>query len=349
MSIMTIIYFVLILSAIIIIHELGHLITAKHFNVYCNEFSIGMGPVIYKRQFKETQFSIRALPIGGFVSMAGEEGVEDENIPFERTIKGIKVWKQIVVMAAGAFMNIMLAWIIFIGITMVQGQVNLPPEPVLAVVEEGSPAADAGFQVGDRIIEMSADGKTLQPDNYNEITEQLQYYPQETTFQVQRGEEKITIVMTPQYIKDDNMYYLEGIKVKRNVKELTLVESFEYGTKQMVSSAQSIFTALGKLVQGVGLQNLSGPVGIFKATAEITQAGWISSLTWLGLLSINIGIFNLLPLPVLDGGRIFILLLEKITGRKMSEKMETGIMMAGVAMLILIMVFATWQDILRLF
>lgn len=348
MNFMSIIYFILILSALIIVHELGHLITAKRFGVYCSEFSIGMGPAIYKHQFKETAFAIRLLPIGGFVAMAGEEGVDDEAIPFERTIKGIKVWKQVVVMAAGAVMNILLAWIIFIGITMYQGAVALPPEPVINGTTAGSPAEIAGFQANDRIIEVSSHDITFVPENMNEITEHIQYYPEATKFKVQRGEEIIELTLTPTYLKDDNRYFI-GIEYSRNIKQIGVMEAFSYGTQQLLESSTSIFRALGKLLQGVGLNNLSGPVGIYKITADTIQYGWISILSLIALLSVNLGIMNLLPLPVLDGGRIFITMMEKISGRKLGEKAEYIITMAGVMLLVGIMVFATWQDIMRLF
>lgn len=347
-NMLSVIYFILILSALIVIHELGHLITAKRFGVYCSEFSIGMGPAIYKHQFKETAFSIRLLPIGGFVAMAGEEGVEDEHVPFERTIKGINVWKQVVIMAAGAVMNILLAWALFIGLTMYQGSVALPPEPVINGTMEGSPAKAAGFQAGDRIIEVTSHGISFVPENMNEITEHIQYYPEETTFKVQRGAEVLDLVMTPSYIKEENRYLI-GIEYSRNIKEIGVLEAFGYGTQQLIESSTSIFRALGNIIRGIGLNNLSGPVGIYKITADTIQYGWMSVLALIALLSVNLGIMNLLPLPVLDGGRIFITLLEKISGRKLGEKAEYIITMAGVVLLVGIMVFATWQDITRLF
>ncbi len=346
--ILSIIAFIFILSVIVIIHELGHLLTAKYFGVYCEEFAIGMGPTLYKRKGKETTFAIRALPIGGFVSMAGEQGVECENIPHERTINGIKAWQKIVVMAAGSFMNIMLAWALFIGVIMMQGRVSLPPEPIVANVVEGSPAAKAGFQANDRIVEVSSQSITLEPKNFNEISEHIQYYPVETNFKVERNGEVKNLTLTPEYIKDENRYYL-GINLSPNIKEISFLESFQYGTQELVNGMKSIGTALSKLVQGIGLQNLSGPVGIFKITSDVAKTGFVSILSLIALLSLNIGIFNLLPLPVLDGGRIFITLIEKVSGRTLSGKAEGILMGAGVLFLIGIMVLATWQDIVRLF
>lgn len=346
---MTIIYFILILSVIIIIHELGHLMTAKHFNVYCEEFSIGMGPAIFKKKFKETTFAIRALPLGGFVSMAGEEGIDDESIPFERTIKGISWWKQIVVMAAGAIMNVLLAWVLFIGVTMAQGRVVVPAEPVVQGFTEHSAAQDAGFEIGDRITKITSGSETTIPSTFDDVTEHLGYFPStEATFTIQRGEKTLEIKLTPRYNESEDRY-LAGFSTKAGIKEITVLESVKYGTEKMVDGSQTIFRALSKLVRGIGLENLSGPVGIYQITAQTTQNGILPALSLIALLSLNIGIFNLIPLPVLDGGRIFIILIEKISGRKLGEKVETAIMMVGVVLLIGLMVFATFQDIGRLF
>lgn len=346
---MTIIYFILILSVIIIIHELGHLATAKYFHVYCEEFSIGMGPAIFKKKFKETTFAIRALPIGGFVAMAGEEGIDDESIPFERTIKGIAWWKQIIVMAAGAIMNILLAWVIFVGVTMAQGKVIVPAEPVVQGFTENSAAQEAGILAGDRILSVNSGGETIHPDTFDDVIEHMGYFPEsDTTFVVERNGEELTFVLTPRYNEAEDRY-LAGFTTKSAIKDITALEAVKYGSEKMIDGSLTIVRALGKLVQGIGLQNLSGPVGIYKLTEQTTQIGMTSTLSLIALLSLNIGIFNLIPLPVLDGGRIFIILLEKISGRKISEKLETAIMSIGVLLLIGLMVFATWQDILRLF
>lgn len=346
---MSIIYFILILSVIIIIHELGHLMTAKYFHVYCQEFSIGMGPTIYKRQGKETAFSVRALPLGGFVSMAGEEGVDDESIPFERTLKGIAWWKQVIIMAAGAIMNVLLAWLLFIVVTMVQGRVVLPSEPVVAGFTSGSAAEAAGFEIGDRITKITSGSEVTTVETFDDITEHISYFPkEEAVFSIVRDGREMEIKLTPKYNESEDRY-LAGFQSNLNVKEISILESFQYGTERMIDGSTAIFRSLSKLIRGIGLENLSGPVGIFQITAETTQNGLLPAISLIALLSLNIGIFNLLPLPVLDGGRIFITLIEKISGRKLSERAEMVIMMIGVVLLVALMVFATWQDIMRLF
>lgn len=352
-TILNLIIFVLILSVIVIVHELGHLIAAKRFGVYCKEFSIGMGPLIWQKKGKETAWSIRALPIGGFVAMVGEgddeEGDEALDIPFERTLNGIKKWKQIVVMAAGAIMNILLAWAIFIGITAYQGAVAEPSKPIVQQVVENSIAAKNGFQTGDEIIRMQSGKESSVPSESMDIIEFLQYYPGETVFTVLRNQEEVTITLTPE-MDETNHTYKIGIGFKPGeVRSLNFLESIPVGTEKMVDSVASIMGALGKLIQGVGLQNLSGPVGIYQVTSQIAQEGFLSILALIGLLSVNIGIVNLLPIPIMDGGRIFIILIETMIGRKLSEKVQSAVMMIGVLIVVGIMVFATWNDLVRLF
>ena len=151
--------FIIMLSVIVILHELGHFLVAKHFGVYCKEFSIGMGPCLYQKQGKETAFSIRAIPFGGYVMMAGEEdGSQSEedswlkDIPENRRLNGIEKWKQVCIMIAGIVMNILLAWIIYMGVALAQGYVVEEAKPVVYVVEENSVAQKAGLEKDDRII-----------------------------------------------------------------------------------------------------------------------------------------------------------------------------------------------------
>lgn len=354
-TIITLVYLILVLSIIIIIHEVGHLLAAKKFNVYCKEFSIGMGPKLYMKKFGETSYSLRALPIGGAVAMAGEiieDGDKDENddldIPFERTINGIAKWKQIIVMFAGPFMNIILAWGIFIGISAYQGAVVVPSEPIVDQVSEGSVAQEAGFISGDKIIKMEVNGEVSEPKTFDEVVEFIQYYKGETNFSVERDNKVVELKCTPKF-NEESKAYMIGVGAKSNIKEITIMESFKYGTEQLVDSSTMIFRSLANLVRGVGLDNLSGPIGIFQATDTMAQQGIVSFIAFIGLLSINVGIFNLLPIPILDGGRILILLLEGITRRKFSEKILNGIMMFGLFAIVGIMVFATWNDIIRLF
>ncbi len=344
------IVFVLLLSVIVIVHEFGHFITAKKFGVYCSEFSIGMGPVLYQRKFGETAFSIRLLPIGGYVAMAGEEGNDIVDVPYERTINGIKAWKQIVVMAAGAFMNVVLAWVLFVGVVMARGTVAGPYLPVVSTVIEKSPAATVGLQVGDEIVKVTLnDGTTFVPETFDEIVEKTQKDPSaRVIYTIKRGEAVSDYVITPVLNEETGAYQI-GIGASPSIIELKWYEAFKYGTQDMIGMGASIFDALKNLVRGIGLQDMSGPVGIFQATSQITQSGFSTLMRWMGFLSLNVGIFNLMPLPILDGGRILIVALERLIGKKMSERMQTIVMMAGAILVFGLMIYVTFNDIFRLF
>lgn len=348
-----IICFIIILSVIIIVHELGHLIAAKRFNVYCKEFSIGMGPILWQRQKGETAWSIRALPIGGYVAMAGEDGVDEDeelSIPYERTINGAKKWKQIIILAAGAFMNIMLAWLLFIGITAYQGEVSVDGPPVVASVLHDKPAQIAGIQPKDRITKMASGKDVVYPKNWMDVSEFLMYHHGTMQIQVQRDKKDVNLKLTPYEDRKSGQYML-GVQQDPSsytTKKITLLEAIPYGTQKMVTSVSTIFDALGNLVHGVGLQNLSGPVGIFNVTSQVAKEGWLSIIALIALLSVNVGIFNLLPIPILDGGRILIVLIEALIGRRLNERLQNAIMMAGLIVIIGVMVFATWNDITRL-
>ena len=344
--------FVLMLGIIVFIHELGHFACAKHYGVYCGEFSIGMGPVLFKRQRGETQYSIRAFPIGGFVSMAGEEDdtKKDAHVPFERTIHGIKPHQQIVVMLAGIVMNFLLAFIIFVGISMYQGAIVESGLPSIESVSEEGAAIDAGFKANDYILDMTGvdDNKKRVVKSINDIVEIINLYPQSYVYSVERGEEIISIEAEARFSEESSIYLL-GITSQNVIKEIEWYESFGYGVDQVVESSTLIFKTIGTLVQGENLDKLSGPVGIYQMAGDALSAGWITYLSLLAILSINLGVFNALPLPVLDGGRSVIVLIETASGRKINEKILTAIMGVSMLMLLALMFYASWNDILRLF
>jgi len=350
--IIQIVYFIFLLGIIVLIHELGHFISAKRFGVYCGEFSIGMGPVLFKKQVKETQYSIRLLPIGGFVSMAGEEDdtKKDENIPFERTINGIKTYKKIIIMSAGIVMNIVLAWVIFVGLNIASGERALPLAPQFAIVQEGTIAEDAGFEEGD-IIESIAfeDGSIEKIDTFDDIVTAINYNPGKAVFQVNRNGEKLDISLTPVYDKAAEVYRIGVAAPAPEFEDISILEAFQYGTNDLIESSTSLFDSLGRIFRGKNLDQLSGPVGIFKVSAQAAQSGFSTYLRLLAILSINIGVMNALPLPVLDGGRVLITIIEKIMGRKLNEKVMGILMWGGVLALVFLMVFATFNDVLKLF
>ena len=346
---MAILYFIILLSVIIIVHELGHLIAAKCFNVYCGEFSIGMGPKLWAVKGKETTFTLRALPIGGYVAMAGEEGSVFEGVPHERTIKGVSHWKQIVIMLAGVVMNFVLAWLIFSAIILINGGYNLPPAPVVDGVVENSPAEAAGFETGDVIKKVEfADGTVVRPDNFYEILTYSTGNTESMTYTVERNGETLEISVAPVYDEQQQSWMI-GIRIPSSTHvEATLLNCGFYGGQYMMQTSRELVRAVGRLIRGIGFEDLSGPVGIYQVTQQQASLGLQNYILLIALLSLNVGVFNLLPLPILDGGRILLTLVEMIMGRPLNKKLEAGITAVGVAMVLTLMVFVTWQDLMRL-
>lgn len=346
-----IIAFVVMLSVIVTVHELGHFITAKKFGVFCGEFSIGMGPVIYKHQGKETQFSIRALPIGGFVSMAGEDDdtKKDIEVPFERTINGITPGRKIIVMLAGIFMNIVLAWVIFVFIFMYTGTAVDASSATLGSINKDGVAEKAGFKEGDTILSITKEnGKVITIDSNNDLRTEINLDPQTFIFTVKRGDETLNIEATPEFNEEERAYML-GVSTKVGVKKIAWYEAFQYGTEKTIDNSTLIFRSLCSLLQGKNLNQLSGPVGIFDVTKKAFNDDILTYIQLFAIFSLNIGIFNAIPIPILDGGRALITVLEKIIGRPINQKVFEIIMYAGMFALIALMVYATWNDILRLF
>jgi regulator of sigma E protease len=355
MNFMNIIYFLILLSLIIVIHELGHFIAAKKFGVYCYEFSFGMGPVIWKHKGKETQFSIRALPIGGFVAMAGEqdgdEAYPDVVVPAGRRLTEKKPWQKIIIMLAGVFNNFVLAYLIFSFVILGGGTFSQSPKAVVDQVTENSPAEAAGFQSGDVIKKIvKEDGSSVEPDNYIDMQAFSSNYSGTETYTVERNGEEVILTVTPQY-NEETQSYLIGISApETETINVNLANCWYYGGYEMKMITKLMFTTLaGLFLHGSGLNQMSGPVGIYQAAGESAAMGFSAFMFLVAELSLNVGIFNLLPLPVLDGGQVIITIIEWIAHRSLNEKVKMGIMIACWVLLLGLMVFVTWNDILRLF
>lgn len=347
---MTIVYFIIILGVIVFVHELGHLLVAKAFNVYCKEFSLGFGPAIKSIKKSETTYSLRAIPLGGFVAMAGESNVDDEDIEFERTLKGIHPFKRILIMLAGIFANLVLAFVIFVSIFAMVRQVNLAPAPIVGGIIENSAAEASGILTNDRIVKVSfGDGQSIEPKDFYEIINLTQMVSDSMVFTVERDNELIDITITPQYDEAEGRYLLGMYLPAPEVKKISFLESFYYGGKTLFESIMGVFAAIGFLLKGIGLQNVSGPLGIYEITAQQAQAGVQALVVLTAVLSINIGIFNLLPLPILDGGRVLITLIEWVIGRPINEKVENALMIVSSMLIFGLIILITIVDIGKLF
>lgn len=347
------------LSFITIVHELGHLVVAKCFGVYCKEFAIGMGPKLWSKKGKETVYSIRAILIGGFVSMAGETDDQDPdiealNIPKERTLKNIAKWKQMLVMFAGIFMNLLTAVLIYSLIILNIGQYTIANKPIIESIKEDYPAYSSGLLPGDIIEEAElSNGVSIKPASYAELTTFLTtYYEGEGswTLTVNRDGKTLKYEVTPKYYPEEERYII-GIAFSNaatEVVEINILNCFKYGFLYTIEMIKMIFISLGSLIRGIGLENMSGPVGVYKVVQESITYGFDYYIELLALISVNVGIFNAIPIPAFDGGRALILLVEVIIGRNLSNKVENAILTASWVLIITLMVFVTYNDIIKL-
>ena len=351
---MTILLFLLLLSVIITIHEAGHLAAAKMLGVYCYEFSFGMGPLLWKKKGKETQYSIRAIPMGGYVSMAGEPDGDalypDVVVPEDRRLINKKTWQKIVIMLAGVTMNFLLAWTIFSMVILASGQfVKSAPAEVIAGTP-GSPAARAGFQEGDVVKKIiRADGSSATIKTFLDMQLFNVDNSEEETYIVDRGGQEVTLKVTPEYNEEMETYLIGITGSSGELVKVNALSCWKYGAEEMGIITKTMLRTIRGLFAGRGLNQLSGPVGIYQATETYASMGFASYMLLVGQLSLNVGIFNLLPLPILDGGQVVIAVCEGITRRKFNERIKTGIMAVCWVLIIGLMLFVTWNDISKLF
>lgn len=330
---MTIIYAIIIFCVLIFVHEFGHFIAAKACGVKVNEFAIGMGPAFFKRQKGETQYSLRIFPIGGFCAMEGE----DEDSEDERAFNNKPAWQRACVLAAGPLMNVVTAMLLLIIIATWSGQ----PTTTVNQVLDDSPAYEAGIQAGDTIV--SVDGKEIKEWN-DLLTAVGQTSADTVSMEILRDGKTMTIESRVEYDKEAQRNKV-GIApaVTHNVIKGTV-----NGVKNTGSMTVMMYDILKKLVTGeVSVKELSGPVGIVYAVNDSAKAGVIYVIYLSALLSLNLAVMNLLPLPALDGGRLLFLVIRKITGRHMTDEMEGKIHFVGIMLLLLLMVYVTWNDIVR--
>lgn len=353
-----ILLFILMISAITIVHELGHLLVAKFFGVYCKEFSIGMGPKLFSKKFKETEYSVRALLIGGFVSMVGEQeddpDIKELNIPSERTLKGIAKWKQMLVMFAGIFMNFITAFIIYSLLMLNIGTYAIANKPIIESISKDMPAYSSGLKEGDVILNAKLEnGMSISPETYSELTTfLLSYYDGDGawTLTVDRNGENKQFKITPQYYEEEQRYII-GItfsNVATKVVDINIFNCFKYGFLYMTNIIKMTFISLISIFKGIGLKNMSGPVGIYQVVEQSIDYGFDYYIELMALLSVNVAMLNAMPIPAFDGGRVFLLLIEVIIRRPLPKKFETIALTASWVLILSLIVFVSYNDIIKL-
>lgn len=335
-----------IFGFLIFIHEFGHYLAARIFGVTIREAAIGMGPKLFSYRSKKTgiQYSLRALPIGGFVSMVGEDEESDDENAFHRKPVG----QRIIITAAGAFMNLAVG--ILVMSLLVATQAVLPSNVIGAFIEheDGTPnyAQAAGLQVGDEIVEIQGTRVHIANETVYEIMRRG-IDPLDIT--IIRGGEKITLedVVFPTIV--DNGVRYGNVDFKVNPEEKTPATVFKHAVFRSTSTIKMIWESLYDLVRGrYGVESVSGPVGVTKALGEAAESG-MSDLVYLAVvISMNLGVMNLLPLPALDGGRLLFQLIEVVRRKPVRPEIEGYVHFAGMVLLMILMVVVAVKDIFTL-
>lgn len=326
---------IFVFGLLITSHELGHFITAKLANINVLEFSIGMGPKLLGFKKGETKYSLRILPIGGYVKMLGEDG--ESNDP--RAFCNQSPWVRLIVIVAGAFMNFIIAIILFAIIAMNTGIIK----PIISKVEVGRPAYQAGLRENDKIVMVNNTKVKTWEDFVVAIAEQKN---NPINISVERDSKIETFKVTPVYDSENGKYI---IGVYPTLIKANIFTSISEGFNKTVFSIKQMGYFLTRALKGkISSDDVGGPVAIVKMSGEAARYGMLSLLSFAAFLSINLGVLNLIPFPALDGGWVIILLIEGITGKKIDENKIGLINLIGFTILMLFAIFITYKDILKL-
>lgn len=376
----TLIVFILVLGVLIFVHELGHFLSAKKLGVGVEEFGFGYPPRIFgikvnkKATGKKWQFfwgdkikkednlenedsmiySLNLLPLGGFVKIIGENGQEDDN---PKNFSNQAAWKRVIVLSAGVIMNFILA-IVLLSIGFYFGlpqtiEPNTPSDKVsnrnVVVVEvlPNSPAEEQGIKINDVIV--SINGQAV--SNSDEIFEKIKVNS-ELTLGIERNKQKQDIKLTPRVLPDRAEPLIGVAMVDTGIVRYGFFGSIWQGLRATyilsIRVLEALYSLLANIItQGKLSADLSGPIGVAVITGQVAQMGFIYLLQFAAILSINLGIINIVPFPALDGGRLLFILIEKIRRKKMNQKIENILHNSGFILLMILVVFITYRDVMR--
>ena len=347
----TLILFLLILGLIVFIHEFGHFIFAKKAGIHVYEFSLGFGPKLFSfhRKNDETEYMVKLIPLGGYVALAGEtiddeDTKEEDKVPESKKLYNKSFLRQFSVMVAGVFNNFLLGIFLLFIIGLIYGSTFTSNK--LDKLDQSLPLYQAGARDGDRVVKI--DGKSIK--DFEDIQTRIAIAGEGSTLKVtvenEEGKQN-TYKIKPKYDKEDKAYYY-GISIKVE-KETGVLAAVKYAFTKFISIYKSLIIIIISLFTGkLGLNSLSGPVGIY-GVVDVAKSSMYSLLYLTAYLSINVGFMNILPFPAFDGGRAFLLIIEKITKKKVPLKVETIINNIGFMLLMGLMIFITIKDVLKLF
>ena len=352
---MIILFVIIGLSVLILVHEAGHFFMSKIFGVKVEEFGFGFPPRLFGKKKGETVYSLNALPLGGFVKIYGEDESTVSHEP-ERSFAHQKIWKRSVILLAGIFMNIILAWLFF----SVALMIGAPHHLALTDVADNSPAAMSGLKQGDIIakIQYGTDILTdpISSDSFTSFTKK--YVGEKLDLTVKRGNSFFDTTLIPR----KNPPPCEGAMGVGigdiAIEKTSFFASFPTGAEETYYSTQAIIGGFGDLftapfqktcAAGAALKSVSGPLGIFNFASEAGALGFVYLIQLIGAISLNLAVLNFLPIPALDGGRFLFLIIEKIKGTPIPIKFQRTANAVGFAFLILLMIIVTVHDIGKIF
>lgn len=358
--VISIIIFILTLLVLVIIHELGHYLVAKRFGIKVEEFGFGIPPKLWGKKIGETTYSLNALPLGGFVRLLGEDETDKKVLDNQRSFASQKIWKRILVVIAGVSMNLLLAWIIFYTVLFSQNfKIIYPtaePGAFVAKVESGFPAYGAGIKTGEKILSVNGE-KVSGFDEVKKLIQKKMGGEVELLVSDIDGRNRRNVKVTPK--KTDEGFLIGIMFTPIPVKEYrTYDEKLFSGVTYSYDLTKLTFVGLANTISDLSAGNfdkasksVSGPVGIAAVTNGILSEGWRAVLPYLwfvGVISLTLSIFNVLPIPALDGGRLFFLIMEAVSGRKVKAEVERIIHSVGFAILLTLAVLVTYSDIRKM-
>lgn len=332
----TIISSIIIFLLVILIHEFGHFIVAKMNGVSVLEFSIGMGPKLFQRESNGTLYSLRVLPVGGYCQLEGED--EENDSP--NSLNNQSPLVRLKVILAGAIMNFILAFILLILLM----SVSRVSTEVSGVIKD-SPAYSSGIQTGDQIVSINGENVS----DGEELLKSIKESQGDLNIGVIRDSQSKNIKVTPRL---ENNVRKIGVNFQEeyNIKNFSLIKGFKKGVITFLNLTGMLYKFLGMLITGqLGLGGVSGPVGVVKEIGNAAKTGVANLIFLLAYININLGVFNLLPIPALDGGRAIFILIEMIFGKKISQEKEGYIHMVGLILLLALIAVVTIKDVIKLF
>ena len=346
--------FIIVLGVLIFFHEFGHFLIARFFGVGVEKFSLGFGPRLIGKKVGITDYRISAIPLGGYVKMVGEEPdaeIDPEEIPLSFTHKHVA--KRMLIVAAGPVFNIILAVIIFFGIFLSSGTFVLKPS--VGSVKQGAPAFSAGLEKGDLIIAINESAI----NSWDEMAEIINGSKGKTIrLAVRRGDSTRNFTIAPERVTTKNIFgediqrYIIGITASGESysKDLNLFQAFSESLLQTYRVTELMVVIIAKLITGdISTDTLGGPIMIAQMAGDSAKAGIGSLISFIALISINLAIINLLPIPVLDGGHLLFFSIEAIKGSPVSIKVREIAQQIGLFLLILLMILVFYNDISRIF